>query len=57
LADAADRRFQLWRVGRVAFFNGVVEDDPVDVVDDLGLVAEPAILVSADRSRLIQPDH
>ncbi|GAA0902297.1 hypothetical protein Vau01_122960 [Virgisporangium aurantiacum] len=37
LVDAADSRFQLGCVGRVAFFDGVVEDGAVGVVDDLGL--------------------
>jgi hypothetical protein len=38
--DALDRRGQLRGIGRVADLDGVVEDDPVGVVDDLGFVAE-----------------
>src|SRR5258705_12747220 len=45
--DAAQGRDQLGRVGRVADLDGVVEHDTVDVVDDLGLVAE--------LDRLVQP--
>ena len=38
--DPTDGRGELGRVGRVAAFDGVVEHDPVVVVDDLALVAE-----------------
>jgi hypothetical protein len=38
--DPLDRRGELWRVGRVAAFDGVVEYDPIIVVDQLALVAE-----------------
>lgn len=38
--DPLDRRGELWRVGRVAAFDGVVEYDPIIVVDQLPLVAE-----------------
>jgi hypothetical protein len=31
---------ELWRVWRVALVEGVVDDQPVDGVDDLGLVTE-----------------
>jgi len=38
--DTFDGRSQLGRVGRVALMQGVVEHDPVVVVDDLRLVTE-----------------
>src|SRR3954447_23077119 len=40
LLDPRDRRRQLRRVSRVARFDGVIDDDAVVVVGDLGLVAE-----------------
>ena len=39
-SDPFDRRGQLRGVGRVPHLNGVVEDDPVGVVDDLGFEAK-----------------
>src|SRR5262249_22658331 len=38
--DAFDRGCQLWCVGRVSDLDGVIEDDAVGVVGDLGFVAE-----------------
>jgi len=38
--DTPDRRGQHRRVGWVALVHAVIEHDPVDVVDDLGLVPE-----------------
>ena len=40
LLDPPDRRRQLRRVGRVAHLDGVIDDDAVVVVGDLGFVAE-----------------
>jgi hypothetical protein len=40
LLDPSACRGQLRHVGGIAFLDGVVEDDAVGVVDDLGLVAE-----------------
>src|SRR5690349_5583744 len=40
LGDPRDRGRQLWGVGRVACLDGVVDDDTVVVIGDLGLVAE-----------------
>ena len=39
-ADPFDRGRELRGVGRVALLDGVVQDDAVGVVDDLGFVAE-----------------
>ena len=60
--DPADRRGQQRRVGRVAQVHAVVEHDPVDVVDDLALVAELHRLPEAalrDRAgvRVVQADQ
>src|SRR5690606_13110301 len=62
LLDPADRGGQLRRVGRVAFLDGVVQDDAVVVVDNLALVAEldrPVDTALGDRSgvRVVQADQ
>src|SRR5689334_15122977 len=60
--NPGDGRGQLWRVGRIALLDGVVDDDAVGVVHHLGLVAELDRLADAaphDRAgvTVVQADH
>jgi hypothetical protein len=60
--NTADRRFQLRPVRRVTLFHVVVQHDAVNVVDNLGLVAEldrPVDTALADRPclRIVQADQ
>jgi hypothetical protein len=60
--DACDRRDQLRGICGVADLDGVIEDDPVGIVDDLGFVAELdrfAQAPFADRAgiEVMQADH
>ena len=62
VGDPGDRRSQLRRVDGVTELDGVVKDDPVSIVDDLGFIpelhglAEPSL---ADRTGIdvMETDH